>query len=89
MVFYEQLPTELWFIIYKIEHQNNLAHVNKDIIYLKNDTMGWSWLRLVDPIYKRRLGSVYNIPTCNWENGSIEDIKYLENYWNTNSFLNS
>jgi hypothetical protein len=31
MVFYNQLPTELWFVIYKHEHSMNLSAVNRHI----------------------------------------------------------
>tara|TARA_B110001450_G_scaffold230664_1_gene232064 strand:- start:2689 stop:2931 length:243 start_codon:yes stop_codon:yes gene_type:complete len=31
MVFYHQLPEELWFIIYKIEHSVNLSMVNMEL----------------------------------------------------------
>ena len=30
MVFYHQLPEELWFIIYKIEHSVNISMVNME-----------------------------------------------------------
>ena len=31
MVFYNLLPTELWFIIYKMEHSSFLSSVNAEI----------------------------------------------------------
>ena len=31
MVFFPQLPTELWFIIYKMEHSSFLSSVNAEI----------------------------------------------------------
>ena len=37
MVFYDPLPTELWFIIYKMEHSSFLEAVNKQIKTLNRD----------------------------------------------------
>jgi hypothetical protein len=86
MVFYEQLPIELWLIIYKMEHQTMLAHVNHSIIALRNDDRGWSWRSHVDPIYSEKAGLVYNFTCCNWENGTPEDITMLMDYWNNITF---
>ncbi len=88
MVLYEPLPTELWFIIYKIEHQMKLEHVNHSIIALSNDEQGWSWHRYVLPVYSiGKNGLVYNFTCCNWENGFIEDIKQMEKFWIDNEFI--
>ena len=51
MVFYNNLPTELWFIIYKIEHIQNWQIVLKDIKnfnfnndhMIKCDSCGLEW----------------------------------------------
>ena len=37
MVFFPQLPTELWFMIYKMEHSSFLSSVNAEIINLSNE----------------------------------------------------
>ena len=37
MVFYNQLPTELWFIIYQMEHSSFLSSVNAEIKILANE----------------------------------------------------
>ena len=37
MVFFSQLPTELWFIIYKMEHSSLLSSVNTEIKFLANE----------------------------------------------------
>jgi hypothetical protein len=36
-VFFPQLPTELWFIIYKMEHSSFLSSVNAEIKNLSNE----------------------------------------------------
>lgn len=36
-IFYPELPVELWFIIYKIEHQSWLKCVNREIKTLSNE----------------------------------------------------
>ena len=36
-VFFPQLPTELWFIIYKMEHSSFLSSVNAEIKTLSNE----------------------------------------------------
>ena len=37
MVFYDPLPTELWFIIYKMEHSSLLSNVNSEIKTLNRE----------------------------------------------------
>ena len=37
MVFYDPLPTELWFIIYKMEHSSFLSAVNTEIKTLNRE----------------------------------------------------
>ena len=36
-IFFPQLPVELWFTIYKIEHQSYLKSVNREIKKLSNE----------------------------------------------------
>lgn len=35
MVFFEALPTEIWFKIYKMEHNSKLVDLNREIIKIK------------------------------------------------------
>ena len=52
MVFYESiLPTELWFIIYKIEHMNKLKLVNKEILSQKKNKIRKKYIEFLN-IYK-------------------------------------
>ena len=37
MVFYDPLPTEIWFVIYKYEHGINLSKVNRQIRRIRYD----------------------------------------------------
>ena len=83
MVFYEPLPIELWFIIYKIEHQRNLFQVNQSVIVLKNDTQEWSDLV---PLIYRKSGN-WRLYKCaqgwgsNWDEATPGQIREAEEYW--------
>lgn len=79
MVFYHQLPEELWFIIYRIEHNQFLSLVNKDIRRLAKEVDKINNTLFSDKkIYFR-----YNIPL----NANFVTFSEYGLTWNINEWL--
>ena len=58
MVFYNILPPEIWFIIYKFEHNNRLKHINQEINLINNKVIGINRMVELHPEFINRWDKV-------------------------------
>lgn len=68
MVFYNILPPEIWFIIYKFEHNIKLTYINQEINLINNKVIGINRMVELHPEFINRWDKVTMVSYIRFNN---------------------